>query len=293
MHYDKMKYESLISASPLFTFDKECEPIAYKREAYRMVEYLYCYLLAVRRIDYEPYGCEIMEVATRCIKNFDNTKGAFLNYFNTAWKQEYSHIVGSNAVDEKFRGIKITDEEKRCICKYILLAKKNQSVCSQHELHLRIAKSMNLPVEKVELIAQLSDVRVTGDTIFSDGGEEASLWDQIDSGESFVDSIASAASVHDILLIIQQEYDGLQSRQKPIVSDMITIRLFPILLEQQDDSFGFVSERVLNEIKESGTAPSQRTIAALYGRDEASVSRTIKEFVRKLKTRIGEKNNGT
>jgi len=293
MHYDKTKYESLISMSPLFTLDKEREPIAYKREAYRMVEYLYCYLLAVRRTDYEPYGCEIMEVATRCIKNFDNTKGVFLNYFNAAWKQEYSHIIGSNAVDEKLRGVRITDEEKRCICKYILLAKKNQSLCTQHELHLRIAESMNLPVEKVELIAQLSDIRVTGDTIVSVDGDETNLWEQIDSGESFVDWITSADSVHALLYIIQRVYDELQSRQKPIVSDMITIRLYPILLELHDDSFDFISERVLSKAKESGTLPSQRTLAAFYGRDEASVSRTIKEFVRKLETRIGEENNGT
>lgn len=75
MYYDKGKYESLIMNSPLFGIDKEQETTAYKRESYKMVEYLYCYLLAINERDYEPYGSEIMDVATRCINNFDSSKG--------------------------------------------------------------------------------------------------------------------------------------------------------------------------------------------------------------------------
>ena len=94
MYYDKSKYESLIMNSPLFGIDKEQETTAYKRESYKMVEYLYCYLLAINERDYEPCGSEIMDVATRFINNFDSSKGVFLYYFNSAWKQEYSHIMG-------------------------------------------------------------------------------------------------------------------------------------------------------------------------------------------------------
>lgn len=56
MYYDKSKYESLIMNSPLFGIDKEQETTAYKRESYKMVEYLYCYLLAINERDYEPSG---------------------------------------------------------------------------------------------------------------------------------------------------------------------------------------------------------------------------------------------
>lgn len=70
MHYDKGKYRSLITDSPLFDIDKEQETVAYKRESYKMVEYLYCYLLAINEHAYEPYGSEIVKVATRCINNF-------------------------------------------------------------------------------------------------------------------------------------------------------------------------------------------------------------------------------
>lgn len=81
MRYEKEKYERLIAESPLFKLDKGTQYTAFRREAYKMVEYLYCYLLAINEQKNEPYGCEITEVATRCINNFSSDKGDFLHYF--------------------------------------------------------------------------------------------------------------------------------------------------------------------------------------------------------------------
>ena len=52
MQYDKKKYEQLISDSPLFSLDKEIEYAAFKRESYRMVELLYCYLLSINEKEF-------------------------------------------------------------------------------------------------------------------------------------------------------------------------------------------------------------------------------------------------
>ena len=84
MVYDKKIFEQRIEESPLFSLDKQTEYVAFKKEFYRMLEYLYCYLMATNEKEYEPYGCEITEVATRCINNFDATRGLFLHYFNSA-----------------------------------------------------------------------------------------------------------------------------------------------------------------------------------------------------------------
>ena len=52
MQYDKQKYENLISESPLFLLDREREYAAFKRESYRMIELLYCYLLSINQYEY-------------------------------------------------------------------------------------------------------------------------------------------------------------------------------------------------------------------------------------------------
>ena len=48
------------------------------------------------------------------------------------------------------------------------------------------------------------------------------------------------------------------------------------------------TEQVIEIFKKTGQAPTQRAIADKYGRDEASISRTVKEFIKNLKSRLRE-----
>ena len=77
MKYNKGHYEKLIDETPLFGLDKETQPSLYSREAMKLVEALYCYLMAVNEKAYEPYGMEIVDTAKRCIKNYDSATGRF------------------------------------------------------------------------------------------------------------------------------------------------------------------------------------------------------------------------
>ena len=81
MNGSKELYEKLIRSSPLFKFDKIKEPTAYKREAIKLVEYLYCYLLSINENKYIEFGLEITETARRCINNYNEENGDFLSYF--------------------------------------------------------------------------------------------------------------------------------------------------------------------------------------------------------------------
>ena len=179
MQNDKQKYEKLISESPLFSLDCEREHTAFKRESYRMIELLYCYLLAINQYEYEPYGCEITEVAIRCINNFDGSKGVFLHYFNSAWRQEYSHIMGKKRDEEKYRGLRITEEDRRAVRKYIKLAQQMKMDSRSDQLFSKLAMAMNLPFERIMELAQLNGVTVGSDSYIGDDGQEQSLWDQI------------------------------------------------------------------------------------------------------------------
>lgn len=290
MYYDKKIHEGLIRTSPLFSLDKETENVAYRREAYAMVQYLYCYLLAISEQKYEPYGCEIMEVATRCINNFKNSKGVFLHYFNAAWKQEYSHICGDRISEMKFRGMKITDEDKRNIRKYLLLAEALETSASNQEIYAKVSEAMDLPIDKVQLIAQMKDIYVSGGSKINADGAEINVWEQIPDGTSFEKQLESADSAEELFVKIEEAFTSLQDRQKPIVSDMITISIYSVFLDKEGTKkkYTFISDDVLKECFSFGTVPTQRSIAQKYGRDEASISRTVKEFLKKLKILISE-----
>ena len=283
MQYEKQKYEKLISESPLFSIDREREHTAFKRESYRMIEFLYCYLLAINQYEYEPYGCEITEVAIRCINNFDGSKGVFLHYFNSAWKQEYSHIMGKKIEEEKYRGLRITEEDRRAVRKYIKLAQQMRMDCRADQLFEQLSMAMNLPVERIIELAQLNSVTVGSDSYIGDDGEEQSLWDKIQGSENVSQSIETAENIEELLRRLEREYESLQQRQKPIVSDMITAKICTFLTEAEAGKFTFISESVLERYRKNGIVPTQRNIAQKYGRDEASISRTINTFLKKLK----------
>lgn len=283
MKYDKTLYEERIASSPLFSLDRETEFTAYKRESQKMVENLYCYLMAVNEHDYEPYGCEIMEVATRCINNYDASKGVFLHYFNSAWRQEYSHILGKVVIEERFHGIKITEDERRGIQNYLKLADRLASSCSRSELYERIASAMGISDKKVQLLAELSEIRVVVPISSNDDGEEIDLWSQISDGVSIEEEMEMADSVSDLLDLIEQAFCGLQARQKPIVSDMITAKILPVLAKDPGVyRYTFISTDIMNVLDTKGSCPTQRDIAEKYGRNEASISRTLKDFIGKL-----------
>lgn len=284
MRYNKADYERLITESKLFSLNKEIESVAFRKESYKMVEYLYCYLLAQNEKRYEPFGCEITEVAVRCINNYDESKGVFLHYFNAAWKLEYSHLCGNQAIDEKLHGVKITEFEKRAIKKYLRYEASLGKDLSRRELCEVMADILDQPIEVVAEIAELVEYRMVDNEITDDDGGRTSLFDQLSDGHLVEEKLLTAARVEEILTAIESAFLSLQQRQMPIISDMMTIRLASTIVEMGIDAscYSFISEEVLRQYSKN-QFPSQRAIAEKYGKNEASISRTVKEFTKKLK----------
>lgn len=290
MGYNKADYERLITESKLFSLNKETESVAFRKESYKMVEYLYCYLLAQNEKKYEPFGCEITEVAVRCINNYDETKGVFLHYFNAAWKLEYSHLCGNQAVDDRLHGVKITESEKRAIKKYLRYEASLGKDLSRRELCEAIAEILDQPIEVVAEIAELVEYRMVDNEIMDDDGGRTSLFDQLSDGHLVEENLLTSARVEEILTVVETAFLSLQQRQMPIISDMMTIRLVSTIVETGVDtsSYSFISKEVLSQYSKD-QLPSQRTIAEKYGKNEASISRTVKEFIKKLEILLEQK----
>lgn len=290
MGYNKADYERLITESKLFSLNKETESVAFRKESYKMVEYLYCYLLAQNEKKYEPFGCEITEVAVRCINNYDETKGVFLHYFNAAWKLEYSHLCGNQAVDDRLHGVKITESEKRAVKKYLRYEASLGKDLSRRELCEAIAEILDQPIEVVAEIAELVEYRMVDNEIMDDDGRRTSLFDQLSDDRLVEENLLTSARVEEILTVVETAFLSLQQRQMPIISDMMTIRLASTIVETGVDtsSYSFISKEVFSQYSKD-QLPSQRTIAEKYGKNEASISRTVKEFIKKLEILLEQK----
>lgn len=279
MYHDRQKYEEKIEKSPLFSLERGTS--AYEREMYNMEEYLFCYLMAVNETLYGPWGCEIVETSIRCIRSFDSAQGDFLHYFNAAWKKTYKRLLGRQKSEEQFRGIKISKEDRRNIRNYLHLLETSGISADGPAVCERIAETMDLPVQKVLSIMQMSSVSVLGDT--QPEGTD-SVWGQIADDFLIEQQILSAEEAQDLLARVETVFKGSQQRQRPLLSDLLTARVCPVLQDRSMiEQFSFINAEMAAAYIQTGVLPTQESIARKYGRDAASVSRTINQFLKKLK----------
>ena len=78
----------------------------------------------------------------------------------------------------------------------------------------------------------------------------------------------------------------LQLRQRPMLSDMITLKLCDQISETQRRQYSFISKDIMDAWTTTGVLPTQRDIAKKYGRDETSVSRSVKDLINKLRKEV-------
>lgn len=115
--------------------------------------------------------------------------------------------------------------------------------------------------------------------------EEIVAFDLLSDGFLIESYFENLASLSDMLDEIEENFIKLQDRQKPIVADMITIKIGDEIFEidRLSKRYTFLSGEIGKQIKQSGKIPTQREIAEKYGKNEASISRTMKEFLNKVR----------
>lgn len=294
MERSKAEYERLIAESPVFSISKEKEPSRYQKEALKLVEYLYKYLVPDPHGEnegpakYEPYAVEIVEVAKRCIESFNPEKGVFLNYFNRAWKMEYEHLTGRELMKEQFHGMRIAEEQSRLYRKYKRISNRiGMDVHSSAALR-EIADAMGLTPEAARKLRDMEDTKPTGEIGHNDSDEETNILLNADSGKYVDERSVERGGIKEQLLLMQAVFDGLQNRQKPLISKLITAKL---TLEVCDDAFAlklfqkmpYFDEEIFEKCIKTGSEVGAREISEMMGLAEASTSRSWKGFKEKLR----------
>lgn len=284
MGRDRQKYEEKIERSPLFSLEQGTS--AYERELYNMEEYLYRYLMAVNETKYGPWGCEIVETSIRCIRSYDPEQGVFLHYFNRAWKNTYRQLLAEQGDEERLHGLKISKEDRRNVRKYLRLLEATGVSPENAGVHRKLAQAMDIPVQKLRDIMLMSAVSVLEDDRSQETGGVLEL---LADGIPIEQQLLSEEEVQSLLAAVEAVFKGLQERQKPLLSELLTARICPVLPEAcLSDRFSFMDAELVKTYARTGTVPTQESLARKYGRDAASISRTINQFLKKLRTQLGE-----
>lgn len=278
---EKKKLEDAIRSSILFSLNKQTEYIAYKREAMKMLEYLYRYLLVINEKKYIEFGYEIMVTAKRCISNYKADLGDFLNYFNSAWAKEYRRAFGKKQAEEFRCGIHITEDEQILVNKYLKLIDRYSNKYDESQVVSIIAEALCVSCDRVREIIALNNISViSGDAEKED--ESDTIFDFI--GEAT--DIESRFEAEDLIERIETEYQKLQQRQKQLISELITLKIAGVLVESdyllnKASKCSFFDEEIF-ELSKKGLI-NAKAIASRCGVGEQSASRSVKIFLEKVK----------
>jgi len=282
---DKEYYERLIDESLLFDINKDSEPSKYQRESYRMVDYLYRYLMAINAFRYEKYGLEIVETAGVCIKNYDKSKGRFLNYFNFVWHQTYLSAASNELIDDNYKGMKISDRQRRAYKKYKDYCNKMGIQATPEEKDALAADSLGMTIDEIRSLKAIDESKaISIDSQYET--DDSDIAAQFASEDSFVDEMLRKEDNRLFIEHIESVYSSLQERQKPMMAMLITSAIsLEIQSEEVLDCFKTKScfdFSVYTKCIQRGTPLQNKEIAERFGVDEASVSRSWRRFKEKL-----------
>jgi len=303
VEYDNTRpqyYEDIIQNSPLFTIDARTSPSRYAHERINLLEALYCYVRVrewqksnERDRDLELYGLkygnELFKVANACIAAYDPSVGAFLPYFKKAWASEMRHIQSREGLEKRNVGLmKSTVDEKRLAVKYLQFCaarEKRQINLSSDKTISEFSQAFGIPLEKVKQIAQLGIESVVSPDQSDENGEESEKWlEQFPSDDSTEEVFEQKEEISQAIDRLNMVYRSLQERQRPIISDLLTVNFWLSFYETgQAKKALFFSEEIITEYRKNRRLPTQKEIGEKYGRSEASVSRTYAEFMNKVR----------
>lgn len=288
MNKSRIEYEKLIRTSILFSLDRETQTIAYKREALKMVKCLYLYLISINADKYSEYGLEITQTAERCIKNYTKESGDFLNYFNSAISKEYRKAFSNKRFSEQHGGVHIPEQERRIINKFIKLAETKGVYDLSDDVVNKISETTGIKRERIrECISLYQNSFVVEDTYTDDEGNESSIFDYIASDKLTEDSIIELDAAKELLEKVDEVFKKRQDRQKPLLSKLITAKISQQL--QSDEKLLSIAKKkaffdldIFEMSIKRGTPPTAKEIGEKLGLSEQSISRTFKEFVKRL-----------
>lgn len=278
-------YERLIDESILFSLDKEREPSAFTRESLKMVDHLYRYLMETNRRKYEPYGLEIVETANYCIKNYNATSGRFLNYFISAWTTNYQHIITKERFDSEHSAMKFSESQRRLYIRYKKICSKLGIDTDSPNFEQTIAEYLGIALSEIRNLLLLDEIEIESIDEIVDT-DDGSLSKQYDAGVCVENDFIRTDDNIRFLNNLEIVYNGIQNRQKRMISILITSYL-SLAIDNEIVSEVFRSKayfdiETYHECLQRRERLSNKEIAERLGIQEASLSRAWNNFKWKI-----------
>lgn len=287
----KEEIENLINGSPLFAIDRIIDAELFAATERRFLNDL-AELLGRTRKDFAEIGYEVIVTAKVCIKAYKAQNGAFLNYFNTALKRTLATSRAKEMADNARGGLTIDEKTERTIRQILKLAKVRGESINDEAFQKKVAVALGLTLEAVrEAIAINEGTRViSGNSIVKNQeGEETEFFNFIETKEASVEqSLVEDEIFKEKIIVIDSVFKAQRDSSKEILSKLLTARLAEVLfelgmIEWVAKTTSFIDTDILKTFLKINEVPTAREIAEKSCKHEASVSRTLNNFLDKLR----------
>ena len=284
----KEQYESEINGSILFTIDREKNSVLWTTEARKLLavicEYYKTFVLSERV--FSESGLEIVECCNECFKYFKETDGIFLHYLNASLKKKLYIKSAKEQIDAQRHGIKISKSDDQRIRKLIKFVESKGDDINDSKTQEKMAKYLGVSLQKITMYIEMSSISVSSDIITDNDGEENSIFDLFSDKSSVANETEEKEELLDTLRLIDEEFKNCQERQKSILSSLLTIKMLPDLpgyVLNNHSKYSFINITMLESFLSGEELPSAKQIACAHGVSEQSASRTLSNFIKKIK----------
>ena len=301
------EYEKKIeqASAELFSLDKDMQRVDYKRGALKLTDLVVNYFYTVNQEYYMEFGLEMTETTQKCIENFSSEEGEFLRYLRVSIKMACKKAF-AEAQDAQYRsGITGIEYDKKLLSKMRkFFLEKGISLTEYTDEYISLA-AQELEVKEKRLREAIDNDR-NSKVVFeffskNEDGEDVSIFDLIKSDESVDSRVLHREKCKDYLNRVEAVYNSCQDRQKPVVSDLLTVMLckselfddvdldiYIDLIDIDYRFYNFINVDIFKEYVLNHNLPKNLDIAKKHKVADQATSRTKKDLLKKLREAFKE-----
>ncbi|MBQ6568422.1 MAG: hypothetical protein IJL80_15350 [Treponema sp.] len=248
-------------------------------------------------------GTEIMDCVNRSLESFNGPSADYIKYISASLKKEITRANERKIVFNE-RAISLPEKKRRLLKSMIRSAKEYGKDIQNKECQEHLARMYGHTEKEIaDLVKWYFQSSVQSETTVNDEGEEISLLDtkrvfENSGGRTPAQELEQKDEISFVLTSIDKAFSEQQDRTKPYLSALLTRQLLEELEQAgidrgtaQDNLAGraFAMTDEALKVKEaflSGeSCPAQQELDAWFGKDKTDASRTMRNFLDKLKRR--------
>ena len=248
-------------------------------------------------------GTEIMDCVNRSLESFNGPSADYIKYISASLKKEITRASERKIVFDE-RAISLPEKKRRLLKNMIRSAKEYGKDIQNKECQEHLASMYGHTKEEIaDLVKWYFQSSVQSETTVNDEGEEISLLDtkrvfENSGGRTPAQELEQKDEISLVLTSIDKVFTEQQDRTKPYLSALLTRQLLEELEQAGIDrgtaldnlagrAFAMTDEalKVKEAFLSGESCPAQQELAAWFGKDKTDASRTMRNFLDKLKRR--------